>query len=274
MRPLSGLEQKLYFQLEATDTFVVSATDIAQLLGITQEYARQIAYRMVKKQAFELVKPGLYARIPASILIDKGQYSTDPILIANKLVEPYFLSYYTAYSLHGLAQRPIQTIYITSPKLVRPFSYFGFDFHPVKVISKRLFGYEQAEYRGGKVWVSDIERTLLDAFDRPELCGGWEEVFQCLQLIPIPDWDKLLDYMSRWNSKVLVHRLGYFFSQAPSLTLLKVPDDFLQALRKRMSSSIFYFCKGHGRGSGREGKLVKDWNLIVDPELESELKNA
>lgn len=270
MQPLSGLEQKLYFQLEATDTFVVSAKEVAQVLGITQEYARQIAYRMVKKQAFESVKAGLYARIPASILIDKGQYSSDPILIASKLAEPYFLSFYTAFSLHGLAQRPSPTIYLVSPKLIRLFSYRGFSFHPVKVIPRRFFGYEQVEYRGGKVWVSDIERTVLDAFDRSQLCGGWEEVFQCLQLIPIPDWDKLLDYIDRWNSKVMVHRLGYFFSQASSLTLVKVPNDFLQALRIRKSFSIFYFRKTH-RG---EGKLVEEWNLIVDPELERELKNV
>lgn len=172
MQPMSRLEQKLYFQLEATDTFVVNVADMARLLGISEAYARQVAHRMVKKGVFEPIKPGLYARIPASILIDKGQYSADPILIASKWVEPYFLSFYTALSLHGLAQRPLQTIYLTSVKLVRPFRYRDFAFQPVKVLNKRFFGHEPIEYQGEKVWVSDVERTVIDALSRPELCGG------------------------------------------------------------------------------------------------------
>ena len=265
MQPLSGLEQQLYFQLEATDTFVVSAQEIAQLLSIPQAYARQVAHRMVKKGAFEPVKPGLYARIPASIFIDKGQYGTDPILIASKLVEPYFLSFYTAFSLHGLAQRPIQTTYLTSAKLVRPFCYRDRVFQPVKVIKGRFFGLERIEYRGRKIWVSDLERTVLDALDRPQLCGRWWEVIQCLSDIQQLAWDKLLDYVDRFNAKILVHRLGYLFSQIQTLA---VPSSFLSALKRRKSSSIFYF------QSGRKGELKKAWNLIVDPELERELKNV
>jgi predicted transcriptional regulator of viral defense system len=279
MQPLSELEQKLYFQLEAADTLVVSAADIAQFLGISQAYARQVAFRLVKKQAFELIKPGLYARIPASVLINKGQYNTDPILIASKLVEPYFLSFYTAFSLHGIAQQPIYTTYITSPKLLRAFSYGDFSFHPVKVIPKRFFGYEPIEYRGKKVWVSDLERTILDAFDRPQLCGGWQEIIQCLQDLDVIDihmidWDKLLDYIDHWSNKALVHRLGYVFSQMQKQKqkLLQVPDNFLQSLKKRKSSSLFYFHKG------QKGKLVRDWNLIVEPnlnpDLASEVDNA
>jgi predicted transcriptional regulator of viral defense system len=265
MQSMSRLEQKLYFQLEAIDTFVVTVADMARLLGISEAYARQVAHRLVKKGVFEQIKPGLYARIPASILIDKGQYSTDPILIASKLVEPYFLSFYTALSLHGLAQRPLQTIYLTSVKLVRSFRYRDFHFQPVKVIRARFFGYERIEYQGEKVWVSDVERTVLDALSRPELCGGWGEVIISLGDLQGLSWDKLLNYIDRFHATVLVHRLGYLLSH---LHTLLVPSPFLEALSLRKSPSIFYL------HNGRKGKLCHAWNLVVPPELEREFAHV
>lgn len=90
-------------------------------------------------------------------------------------------------------------------------------------------------------------------------------MIKCLGDLQGLSWDKLLDYVERFNAKVLVHRLGYLLSH---LHTLGVPSPFLEALSLRKSPSIFYL------QNGRKGKLCQAWNLVVPPELERELAHV
>ena len=259
LEKLSGLEQKLYFTLEAEDERVVNAKRVMEILNVSQMHAYNLLKSMYKKGALDRVKSNLYVRIPAHIVHDRGKYLEDPIIVAMNITEPYFFSYYTALSLHGLAQQYTKNFYISTTRPIPKVNYHGNIIQPVTLTPKRFFGFCEIKYGNKKVIVSDLERTVIDVVDRPEYAGGYEEIFRCILGVEKLNWQKLLTYIDKMEEKILVNRLGYLFDLLRDQ--VNTPDFFLKNLQKRLSNNIYYFEK-------KKGKFNKKWRIIVDERLE------
>jgi len=255
---LSGLEQKLYFLLEAEDKRIVDAELAIQLLGISKMHAYNLLKKMCKKGALDKVKSNLYVRVPAHLVHDKGKYAEDPILVAKHLAKPYFFSYNTALILHGLAQQFARNYFISTTKHIPKVRYHENLICPIILTEKRFFGFEKKEYAKEEVMVSDLERTIVDVMDRPEYAGGYEEVLRCLLDVDKINWDKLLVYIKKMDEKILVNRVGY----TCELLKISVPNSFMKKLRAMMSGNIYYFERN------KKGKFNERWKIIVDPRLE------
>lgn len=266
LEKLSGLEQKLYFLLEAEDKRIVNARVAMELLKISRMHAYNLLKNMHRKGALDKVKANLYARIPAHIVHDKGEYVEDPILVAMHIAEPYFLSYYTALTLHGLAQQVTRNYYFSTTKHVSRVEYHGNRIQPVILTRRRFFGFEEKEYEKEVVVVSDLERTIVDVIDRAEYAGGYEEVLRCLMDVEGVDWDRLIGYAGRMGEKILLHRLGYVFELIREQA--NTPDSFLRKLEAMLSSNVYYF------EAGRKGRFNERWRVIVDPRLERAVRGA
>jgi len=265
LRKLSGVEQQLYFRLEEADVRVVNVDDVVALLGVSPDYARKILNRLAAKKAMERVKPGLYVRYPASIVINRGEYTENPFLVAAKWVKPYFFSYYSALTLHGLSQRYANTLYVTSTRSCPRLPYRQFTLQTIRVIPPRFFGFQEIDYGGTNIFVADVERTIVDVFDRPEYGGGWEEIVTCLADVQDLDWDRVVQYADRFQTRVLIHRLGYVFEGLQDR--VRVPESFLRALKGRLSESVYYF-------ADREGEYNREWRIIVAAGVREALTGA
>ncbi len=260
LEKLSGLEQKLFFLLEAEDRKIVTAETAMSLLGIKRMHAYILLNNMHKKGALDKVKANLYVRIPGHIVHDRGEFAEDPILIAKHLARPYFFSYYTALHIHGLAQQYSRQFYLSTTRVAPCVSYHGSEIRPVVVKKARFFGFEKKTYGKEEVVVSDLERTILDVLNRPEYAGGYEEILRCFLDMEKVDWDRLLAYAGKMRESILYNRLGFVFELLKDS--VKTPSSFLSAVEKRLSEHKYYFERG------RKGRLVNRWRLIVDPRLD------
>lgn len=88
LKKLSGLEQKLYFLLEAEDRKIVTAQEAMKLLKIPKLQCYGVLRKMEQKGALGKVKANLYVRIPAHIVHDRGNYAEDPVIVAAHLAGP------------------------------------------------------------------------------------------------------------------------------------------------------------------------------------------
>lgn len=255
---LSGIEQKAYFLFEEKNQRVIKLEEVAKVLGISMRYASKVLHTLTKKNAFEKVKSGLYVRFPASIVINKGAYQEDPILIACALQEQYFLSYYTALRFHGLSQRVTRVFHVSNLRKSGKVNYHENIIQLVRLTPQRFFGITREQYSGQELLVSDLERTLLDIIERPEYSGGWPEVIQCLRNAKSVDWEKLSKYLFRFKTKSLFQKGGYIFEILKDE--VKTPRKFLDNLLREISPNIYYFKKG-------QGKLNRRWNVIVDEAI-------
>jgi len=259
LEKLSGMEQKLYFTLEAEDERVVNAKRAMKILNVSQMHAYNLLKSMYEKGALDKVKSNLYVRVPAHIVHNRGNYIEDPIIVAKNIAVPYFFSYYTALSLHGLAQQYTKTFYISTIRPIRKITYHGNVIRPVTLIQKRFFGFREMKYENERVMASDLERTVVDVVNRPEYAGGYEEIFRCMLDVEKLNWQQLLTYIDKMEEKILVNRLGYLFELLRKQ--VHTPDFFLKSLQKRISENIYSF-------EQRSGTFDRKWRIIVDERLE------
>ena len=110
-RTLSKNEAKVILDLEWRGKTTITLTDLREMLDGSENYARYLAHRLVKKGWLERLRPGLFQLVPASRGRD-GVADTNPLVAAAVLVSPYFFSFGTACTHHGLTEQRFSEVYI------------------------------------------------------------------------------------------------------------------------------------------------------------------
>ena len=263
-KSMSGLEQKLYFYLGEKNKRVFTIKDIVQILNISYAHARNIASNMVKKDVIERIKPGLFVRIPESVILDKQQYTEDAILIAVKATKKSFLSHYTALTIHGISERYSTQIYATTTTHQRNIQYHNITIKYIQIIPKKYFGTTTISYSNDNILISDIERTIIDVIDKPKYAGGWIETINCLKNIDELDYKKLIEYLKKYNNKTTARKIGYLLGNLKNLSPSK---HILKQIKGLSGSNELYF------DTTKKGIYNSAWNLII-PKNISEILNA
>lgn len=208
-----------------------------------------------------LIRRGLYAVIPSGA--DPNSYPIDPFLIAAKLTPDAVLSHHTALEFHGRAQS-IHTHFIYSASYpVCRFSFRncvfrGTKFHRTLLqLGKKHYGVSTAEISGQELRVTSLERTLVDALDRPDLTGGWEEIWRSLESIEFFNLDKVVEYVHLLNNATTAAKVGYFLEQHRET--LMVDDRHLGMLHDMRPQQPHYL----DRSIRQSGRLISGWNLVI-----------
>jgi predicted transcriptional regulator of viral defense system len=106
--------------------------------------------------------------------------------------------------------------------------------------------------------ITDREKTLVDACDRPELCGGILQIAQALRAIDILDWEKIDVYLDRFNSGAIYKRLGYLIEQLD----VPMPDREIRlaAWKAKLTQGIAWL----EPGGAQTGPVVTRWRIRVN----------
>ena len=256
-RSLSQNEAKVILDLEWRNQKTVTLADLCQMLDASENYARYMAHRLVKKGWLERLRPGLFQLVPA----DRGREGvadTNPLTVGAQLVSPYFYSFGTACTHHGLTDQVFAEVYLASQQRRQPVAIRDKRYVFIHVKAPLFFGFREISVLGEPVQMAIVERALLDAIDRMRYAGGLGEVsLIASRAVQKISWDTLLDLARRWGSSALIQRLGYFFN----LHRAHVPDDVRSELLNvvRPQSKILL---GPRRKWGTSGRLIRPWNVI------------
>lgn len=206
------------------------------------------------------LRRGLYATVPRRVPRERA--SVDPYLLSTKLAEDADVAYHAALQFHGKAYSVWRRFPYLTRARQRRFIFGDLEFVPVQApISIRALpdlggGIVEHRHAGGLARVATLERTLVDALDAPEWCGGWEEVWRCLEMVEYFDLDAVLDHSRKADSALTAARVGFYLEQHREQ--LMVEDRHLLAFEKLRPGQPRYL------DSRREsGKLVARWNLVV-----------
>jgi predicted transcriptional regulator of viral defense system len=256
-RTLSKNEAKVVLDLEWRGQKAVTAAELREMLGGSDGYARFFAHRLVEKGWLERVRPGLFQLVPA----DRGPEGigdTNPLSTGALLVAPYFYSFATACTHHGLTEQAFAEVYLACEASKRPVTVLGTRYVFANVPQRRFFGFEETDVLGAKVQMATPERALLDALDRPRFAGGIREVARIVaNAAKRVSWDRVVDLAGRWNESAIVQRLGYFLD----LHLVELPPHVGEALRALVApTSKVHLGPRVEWGTG--GRLVHPWGII------------
>lgn len=205
------------------------------------------------------VRRGLYAVVPAGVSPD--QFSVDPYLIASKMADDAILSFHTALEVFGKAYSTFEKYTFFSSHQVKPHRFQSRHFEkinfPKSLIKpeRKRYGVTTVERSGLDVHVTSLERTLVDLLDRPNLGGGWEEIYRSLESVEYFNLDVVIEYVHLLGKKTTAAKVGYYLQQHAEE--LMVNKSYLNDLRGLCPKQPHYLERGVS------GILIKDWNIVV-----------
>jgi predicted transcriptional regulator of viral defense system len=185
----------------------------------------------------------------------------DPFLLASKLAKDAILGYHTALQFYGRAYSLSQFFVIITSRKMRPFQLRSQTFksvnppHQLTLKQQEYYGVNTQERQGTSLLVTSLERTLVDLLDRPDLGGGWEEIWRSLESVEYFKIDKIIEYVLLLNNAALVAKVGFYLEQHQRI--LMVTDNYLQKLQQHIPKQPHYMDKR------RKGQFIKHWNLII-----------
>jgi predicted transcriptional regulator of viral defense system len=258
VRSLSRTEAKVILSLEAEGVELVSLGQIRTRTGASPGFARKLAHDLVRKGWLQRVRRGTYLLNP-SRHGPGAEPDADPFRIGSRLVQPYYFGYATAAELHGIFPQASRVYYIVTPARWVPGKSLAGRFRAVRVPRSRFFGFRSMVRRGVVLEVSDVERTVLDCLDRPELAGGLAGVSQILALAkPGLNWSRFGSYLDRLGNRSLTLRAGFLAERVrPSIS---APPAWVRPRMARPKEP--YVPLGPARVHGRRGERDPRWHVI------------
>ena len=211
------------------------------------------------------VRGGLYAVVPQGS--DPASYPVDPFLIASRLTDDAVLSHHAALEFHGRAYSVWHLLTYSSSRPVRQFMFRSNAFRGTKFpealtrSGAERFGVLTRERSGLALGVTSLERTLVDVLHRPDLSGGWEEIWRSLESIEFFDLDKVVEYALLLDNATTAAKTGFFLEQHRES--LSVQEHHLKDFRNRKPRQPHYL----DRGKRNNGRLVADWNLVIPKDI-------
>jgi len=211
------------------------------------------------------VRRGVYAAVPPGSTPDTAP--VDPYLVASRLAADAVLAYHTALSFHGRAHSVSQRFEFLTATAPRPLTFRSWQFRAVRfppALCRRQqenFAVEETERSGLPVRVTSLERTLVDVLDRPDLGGGWEEIWRSLETVEFFNLDRVIEYVVLLGNATTAAKAGYYLEEHREK--LMVEEGHLERLAALRPKEPHYLA----RGAKTERKLVGRWNLVVPASL-------
>jgi len=211
------------------------------------------------------VRRGLYATVPHGF--DPGTFPVDPYLLASNRARDAVLAYHSALQFRGKAYSIHHRFPYLTGQVQQAFEFRGQTYvavpFPKRLRDRKaeLSGVETVAHAGGSVRVTNLERSLVDVLARPDLGGGWEEVWRSLELVEFFDLDQVVEYALTLGGATTVAKVGFFLEQHRES--LMVEEHYLARLGRHAPRQARYL----ERSRREPGKLIARWNLIVPPAI-------
>lgn len=256
----------IFFAQHAVFTFEEVFTALSKIHQVNSSTLYNLLAYHRQKGHIIRIRRGLYCSVPQGI--DSTTYSVDPFLVAGKIAPDAVLGYRTALAIFGKLHTISNEFIYLSIKLEKgPYTFQDVKYRkasiPTPLIknNKERFGVTSVDRLGQTVFVTSLERTLVDVLDRPNLCGSWEEIWRSLESIEYFNIEEVLDYALLLGNSTTIVKLGFFLDTHRE-TLL-VTDQHLEKLLKHQPKKAHYLETQRSTPQ----KLISKWNIIVPLNL-------
>ncbi len=223
-------------------------------------YTTNVLGRLENKGWLRRLERGTYLIIP----LEAGptrDWSESALVLAPYLIQPAAIAYWSALHFWNMTEQIPDTFFVQSTrrKHRRQIEVLGVPFRFVTIPEARFFGVAQRTLDGKSIYVTDREKTLLDAADRPDLSGGIGQLAHALRAAwSDVDWPRLDEYLARWGMGSLVKRLGYL------VETLELPLPDREERLARWQSALTAGIALLESRSGHSGRIVTRWRLRVN----------
>lgn len=223
---------------------------------------RNLLKRMADKGLIMVIGKGLYWIIPFEQ--DAATYLPSWHLLAEPLAgdAKYYIGYYSALQIHGLITQPsLKEQIVCDMRKSKTVVLKGVQIQFIYHNPDHFFGIKKAWIDSyNKVPCSDLEKTILDCLFMPDYAGGIIEVAKALwEARETLDYQKVLGYAERYNSGVVIKRLGYL------LEALGIECGITDSLLKMRTATISPL----DTEAPNMGKISTRWSIRQNVDIET-----
>ena len=211
-RTLLGIDLYRRLAEEGHHVFTTAkARELAPHVGLRESYLLECLHHLQRDRWIVPLRRGLYALSSTT----PGVHDAHEFEIAMAIVEPAAISHWSALHHHGLTEQIPGTVFVltTTEATVprdrgtrsdgngRGCRVEGTTYRFVQTRPQRFFGVRRVWVGDSRVWVTDLERTLLDGLSMPRYCGDFGEVLHALETgIGSVDPERMVEYASRLDA--------------------------------------------------------------------------
>lgn len=209
------------------------------------------------------IKKWLYYIIPLEN-IQNNYYIPDWKFFIQFIEWNPIISYWTALSYHDLSEQLFNKLIITVNNNIKQhhIKLAWIDFYLVKKLSNNDFWIQNIIVSNNYVKITDIERTILDCLDRPNLCMNIKEWIKAYYTA-YHEWqlnfNKINNYLNYYNSKSKLIKILWYFSD---LFWIKVPKTIYNQRQKELKQNYVYLEKDTKKIKWQI--YDKKWKIIIN----------
>ena len=187
---------------------IFTMKDAKKLTSAKKDVLKVVLSRLEKKGWIERIEPGKYIVIPLGA--ENGKYTLHEFVIADLLVNPCIISYWSALNYYGFTEQIPATVFIqtSARKKHQEITVFDIKYKIIRTKKEKIFGTKKEWFEDTQVIITDKEKTIIDCLDKPRYCGGIIEVAKALKTKNY-DIKKLLSYAQKIKNTGVIRRLGY-----------------------------------------------------------------
>ena len=254
-----GPQERMFLTSLAGKGKRIFRTDEALFFWSSKQQAFNALGRLVKKGWLQRLERGLYMIVPLEAG-PTGQWTDDSLVIATQLNQDGAVAYWSALHYWNLTEQVPRTVFIQSLRQRNPSqtTILGVRYKFVWIKHDRFFGIVSRSNEGLKISITNREKSLIDACNRPDLCGGILQVAQAFQAGEPIDWDRMDSYLKKMDSGAIYKRLGYLIETLN----ISIPnqEDRLRNWRQSMSQGIALL----DLGGPKIGSVKTKWRVRVN----------
>lgn len=216
-KTLGPLAARLVTSLYSQNRPVFHFQEAAKILG-GRVSASNVLTQLIQSGIATRLKSGTFRLVPFELGFER-EYLGNQYVVARELAlsghqavkAEYYISHGSAFELHQMATQPQFIVYSSTSRMIRPKTIQGTEFRFVCCKQRDLFGIiEMWVDKNEKIFISDLERTLLDGLKQPTYCGGFSEVAKGFSIKHQEiDPQKIIDYAIKLKIGAVNRRLGY-----------------------------------------------------------------
>jgi predicted transcriptional regulator of viral defense system len=256
----SGLGEKaasLLMTLAGQGKRIFETHEAHAILGGSRPATYKLLHDLAQKGWLQPLSKGQYLIIPLEAGPER-RYTVHEFLIAHHLAPTGYIAYWTALHHHGLTEQIPRTVWVAVAKRHSTTTISGVTYRFVTLQPYKMFGQQPLWLDGQPVPVADLHKSLVDALDHPEHCGGSGEVAKALFAAWTEqdvDLERLTGYAQRMRNGAILKRLGYLAER------LSLPvEDFVARWQDALS-------KGYARldpARPAQGAFSSRWRIQVN----------
>jgi len=248
---------KLLHALAKDNQIIFSTADAHRILGGNSIAVYKLLHDLVQAKRLQPLDKGRYIRIPLD-LGPQSHYTTHEFLIASHLLPGGYIAYWTALHHHNITEQIPRDVWIVAPRRRQPITLLGVTYIFIALHPRKRFGLQTLRIEGHPTVITDLEKSVVDALDHPEYCGGITEVAKALttafdeRRVSVV---RLSEYALRMQNGALLKRLGYLAER------LSLPvGDYVERWRAELSGGRALLDPGRPAN----GPIEARWRLCIN----------